>query len=145
MLVTQSCPTLCDPRYCSPQGSSLHGILQARVLEWVAIPFSRGPSPPRDGTQISCRTCRQILYCLSYQVHRQVIFKEMNLKLLSLMKENCSLIPQPYLNICMLPGTRLIFSFNDSFEEHSEDCIGDNISRIYLLCCSRTKVKSSLM
>ena len=38
--VAQSCPTLCDPRDCSPPGSSLHGILQARVLEWVAISFS---------------------------------------------------------------------------------------------------------
>ena len=40
--VTQSCPTLCDPLDCSPPGSSVHGILQARILEWAAIPFSRG-------------------------------------------------------------------------------------------------------
>ena len=39
--VAQSCLTLCDPMDCSPQGSSAHGILQARILEWVAIPFSR--------------------------------------------------------------------------------------------------------
>ena len=42
--VAQSCPTLCDPRDCSPLGSSVHGILQARILEWVAISFSRGSS-----------------------------------------------------------------------------------------------------
>ena len=42
VLVTQSCPTLCDPMDCSPPGSSVHGILQARTLEWVAILFSRG-------------------------------------------------------------------------------------------------------
>ena len=42
--VTQSCPTLCDPMDCSPPGSSVHGILQARILEWVAISFSRGSS-----------------------------------------------------------------------------------------------------
>ena len=42
--VTQSCPTLCDPMDCCPPGSSLHGILQARILEWVAISFSRGSS-----------------------------------------------------------------------------------------------------
>ena len=48
VLVAQPCPTLCDPRDCSPPGSSVHGILQARILEWVAIPFSRGPSQPRD-------------------------------------------------------------------------------------------------
>ena len=40
--VAQSCPTLCDPMDCSPPGSSVHGILQARTLEWVAISFSRG-------------------------------------------------------------------------------------------------------
>ena len=44
MLVTQSCPTLCDPMDCSPSGSSVHGILQARILEMVAISFSRGSS-----------------------------------------------------------------------------------------------------
>ena len=42
--VSQSCPTLWDPLDCSPPGSSLHGIFQARVLEWVAISFSRGSS-----------------------------------------------------------------------------------------------------
>ena len=51
--VAQSCPTLCDPMYCSLPGSSLHGILQARVLEWVAIFFSRVSSRPRDRTQVS--------------------------------------------------------------------------------------------
>ena len=40
--VIQSCPTLCDPMDCSPPGSSIHGIFQARILEWVAISFSRG-------------------------------------------------------------------------------------------------------
>ena len=43
-----SCPILCDPVDCSPPGSSVHGILQARILEWVAVSFSRGSSPPRD-------------------------------------------------------------------------------------------------
>ena len=42
VLVAQLCPTLCDPMDCSPQGSSVHGILQARILEWVAMPFSKG-------------------------------------------------------------------------------------------------------
>ena len=51
--VAQSCPTLCDPVDCSPPGSSVHGILQARILEWVAISFSRGSSWPRDQTQVS--------------------------------------------------------------------------------------------
>ena len=47
-LVAQSCPTLCDPTDYDPPGSSVHGISQERILEWVAISFSRGSSPPRD-------------------------------------------------------------------------------------------------
>ena len=53
-LVAQSCPTLCDTIDCSPPGSSVHGILQARILEWVAMPCSRGSSWPRDRTWVSC-------------------------------------------------------------------------------------------
>ena len=56
--VTELCLTLCDPMDCSPPGSSVHGILQARILEWVAIPFSRGSSGPRDRTQVSYITGR---------------------------------------------------------------------------------------
>ena len=41
LLVAQSCPTLCDPMDCSPPGSSVHGLLQEKILEWVAIPLSR--------------------------------------------------------------------------------------------------------
>ena len=52
--VVQSCPTLCDPVDCSPPGFSVHGIPQARILEWVATSFSRGSSPPRDRTCVSC-------------------------------------------------------------------------------------------
>ena len=52
--VAQSCLTLCNPMDYSPGGSSVHGILQARILEWVAIPFSRGSSRPRDRTRVSC-------------------------------------------------------------------------------------------
>ena len=51
--VVQLCPTLCDPVDCSPPGSSMHGILQARILEWVAMPSSRGSSPPKDQTSVS--------------------------------------------------------------------------------------------
>ena len=51
--VAQSFPTLCNPMDCSPPGSSVHGILQARILEWVAISFSRESSQPRDWIQVS--------------------------------------------------------------------------------------------
>ena len=52
--VAHSCPTLCNPMDCSLPGSSIHGIFQASVLEWVAISFSRRSSRPRDRTQVSC-------------------------------------------------------------------------------------------
>ena len=51
--VTQSCPNLCNPMDCSLPGSSIHGIFQARILEWVAFPFSRRSSQPRDWTWVS--------------------------------------------------------------------------------------------
>ena len=54
VLVTQSCPTLCNPMDCSLPASSLRGIFQARTLEWVAIPFSRESSWPRDQAQVAC-------------------------------------------------------------------------------------------
>ena len=74
-LVTQLCPTLCNPMDCSPPGSSVPGILQARILEWVSIPFSQrrspnGSSQPRDQTQglnPGLLHCRQILYQLSHK------------------------------------------------------------------------------
>ena len=53
-LITQSFLTLCDPMDCSLPLSSFHGILQARILEWVALPFSRGSSWPRERTQVCC-------------------------------------------------------------------------------------------
>ena len=55
--VCQSCPTLCDPMDRSPQGSSVHGIFQVRILEWVAISSSRASSQPRDQTYVSCVSC----------------------------------------------------------------------------------------
>ena len=50
----QSCLTLCNPMDCSPPGSSVHRILQARIVEWIAIPFSRGSCLPKDRTRVSC-------------------------------------------------------------------------------------------
>ena len=54
VLVTQLCPTLWDSMDCSPRGSSVHGILQARIREWVAMPSSKASSGPRDRTRVSC-------------------------------------------------------------------------------------------
>ena len=54
VLFAQSCLTLCDPMDCGLPGSSVHGILLARTLEWAAIPFSKGSSQSRDETRVSC-------------------------------------------------------------------------------------------
>ena len=67
----QSCPTLYDPMDCSPPGFSVHGILQAGTLEWVAISFSRGPSQPRDWIRVSYVTSTtwealNLVFTLSY-------------------------------------------------------------------------------
>ena len=53
VLVAESCPTLCDPVDCSLPGSSVYGILQVRILEWLSILFSRGASQTRDRTWVS--------------------------------------------------------------------------------------------
>ena len=63
-LVTKKYPTLYDPMDCNPPGFPVHGIFQARILEWAAISSSRGASRPKDRTRISCVSCigRRILY-----------------------------------------------------------------------------------
>ena len=66
VLVAQSCPTLWDPMDYSPPGSSVRGILQARILEWVAIPFSRGVFLTQ-GLNPGLLHSRRILYHLSHQ------------------------------------------------------------------------------
>ena len=66
VLVAQSCPTLCNPVDCNPPVSSVCGILQARILEWVAMSFSRGSSWLRDQTQVFCIAGR-FVYGLSHQ------------------------------------------------------------------------------
>jgi len=87
--VAQSCLTLCDPMDCSPPGSSIHGIFQARILEWVAMFSSRWSSRYRDWTQDSCVSCigRQILYtappgkpiiCYNWPKNREVICVGLN-------------------------------------------------------------------
>ena len=66
VLAAQSCPTLCNLMDCSPPGSSVHGISQARILEWAGIPFSRGIFLTQ-GSNPHLLHCRQILYHLSHQ------------------------------------------------------------------------------
>ena len=68
--VAQSCLTLCDLMDCSPPGSSVHGILQASILEWLVIPFSRGSLQPRDWTWISCNAGRFLTIESSGKPHK---------------------------------------------------------------------------
>ena len=63
VLVAQSYPTLCNSTNRSPPGFSVHGILQARILGWTTIPFSRGSSWSRDWTLVSCTACRFFSVC----------------------------------------------------------------------------------
>ena len=69
VLVIQSCLTLCDPMDCSSPGSSVHGVIQAKILEWVAISFSKGSSRPKDGTQISCTAGRFFTIWAAREAH----------------------------------------------------------------------------
>ena len=66
-LVAQPCPTLCDPMGCSTPGSSVHGIAQTRILEWVAISFSRGSSQTRDIEPMSSAWQVDFFLLLSHQ------------------------------------------------------------------------------
>ena len=72
--VTQSCLTLCDPMDCSLPGSSVHGIFQAGVLEWIAISFSRGSSLSRDRTWVSHIVDRRSTIWATREVWNQLIF-----------------------------------------------------------------------
>ena len=67
--VAQSCPTLCDPIDCSLPGSSVHGIFQTIVLEWIAISFSRGSSQPRARTRVSCIVDRRFTVWATREVN----------------------------------------------------------------------------
>ena len=72
VLVIQSCPTLCDPMDCSLSGSSVHGILQARILERVSMPSSRGSSQPGDWTWVSCITSKFFTIWATREAHTYI-------------------------------------------------------------------------
>ena len=76
-VLLQLCPTLCNSMDCSPAGSSIHGILQERILEWVAFPFFRGSSPCRDQTCVSYVSCtdRRVLYHWPHLGSPRTIFR----------------------------------------------------------------------
>ena len=94
--VAQSCPTLWDSMDCSPPGCSVYGIFQARILEWVAISFSRGSSQPRDRTQVSCIVGRRFTVWVTREIRRaEVGLTEM----LSCVLPSCVLYSKAHLSL----------------------------------------------
>ena len=96
--VAQSCPTLCDPMDCSLPCSSIHEIFQARVLEWIAISFSRGPSWPRDRTRVSCIVGRRFTVWATREVRYTYIPSRLNLPPVSSPAHPSRLIQSPCLS-----------------------------------------------
>ena len=94
--VAQSCPTLCDPMDSSLPGSAIHGVFQARILEWAATSFSRGSSQPRDRTWVSCIADRCFTVWATREAHSRTdatqIYTENNF--LDFLSSNSSIMNQ---------------------------------------------------
>ena len=103
-LVTKSCSTLCDLMVYSPPGSSVHGVLQARILEWVVILFSRGSSWPRDRTWVSLQvdffSCWATSEALSGTETHSFFKAELHCVSLCPAKQFCCSITQSCLTLC---------------------------------------------
>ena len=94
LLIIQLCLTLCDPMDCSPPSSSLHGIFQAIILEWVAIPFSRRSSWPKDQTRVSCIVGRFFTIWVTKEAKEKYVFaKEKNKEGISIKGPACVKAP----------------------------------------------------
>ena len=87
--VAQSCLTLCDPMDCSLPGSSIHEILQARILECIAISLSRGSSQPRDLTQVSHTAGRSFNLCATREAQRRLRAEELMLLSIGVGEDSC--------------------------------------------------------
>ena len=110
-LVTQSCPTLCNPMECSPPDSFVHGISQARIMEWAAISYSRGSFRLRDQILISCISC----------IGRQILYHWRNLGRLGSVQFNS--VAQSFLTLCDLmnrstPGLPVHHQLPESTQTH---------------------------
>ena len=136
MLVTQSCPTLSNPVDCSLPGSSVHGLLQARILEWVTIPFSRGSSWPRDRTWVSWIAGR-FFYHLSHQSESKLLpncFKLIMLISVEIILVNISVLNMhSYARYCCKPFTQ---TDDVIYEYFSRDFPGGPVAKIL---CSQCK------
>ena len=92
-LVSQSCLTLCNPMDCSLPGSSVHGIFQAIVLEWIAISFSKESSRPRDQTQVSHIIDRHFTVCDLSQKAEKQYYPSLNVNVKSLSRVRLFVTP----------------------------------------------------
>ena len=112
--VAQSCPTLCDPMDGNLPGWAVHGIFQARILEWAAISFSRGSSQPRDRTRVSCIADRRFTVWATRQIFRILqktpneLFGQSNINgffafVFMLAAQSCPTLCHPM--DCSLPGS----------------------------------------
>ena len=116
VLIAQLCLTLCDPMDCSPPGSSICRILQARILEWIAIPFSKRSSWPRDQTHVSCVADRFFTACHTREAHSLCLCYE---KLSTLLKDLSFLHLHLSEETPGIPAMRLI-GLNPSWEHQDE-------------------------
>ena len=87
----QSCLTLCNPMDCSPQGSSIHGVLQMRILKWVGMPFLGGSSSPRDWTYVYLVSCtgRQVITSVTWEAQCRTSWYN---KIFSSVQFSCSVV-----------------------------------------------------
>ena len=124
VLVVQSIPTLCDLMDCSLPGSSIHRILQARILEWVAISFSRGSSWPRDRTRVSCIAGRFFTVWATREAYQ----------FLTLVNR-----PLPWnlskINLCLFNKSKQLFFFKETTLVRSDWHVK---SFTYIMCITRT-------
>ena len=122
--VAQSCLTLCDYMDCSLPGSSVHRILQARILEWVAVPFSRRSSQPRNSTQVSCiagefftvwatREAQSIFYASKYFQWKKV-FRKICIDKITIWSQYTFLFTCTYLIYVLYSKLQKYFSFQET-------------------------------
>ena len=115
----QSCLTLCDP--VDLPGSSIHGILQARILEWVAISFSRGSSRPRDRTQVTAGRCFNLWATREAHQLQRIFFDEIGN--VQLMTPSFVLLPTFYISLYYHMLSQLFISSASPTEDKNNDIL----------------------
>ena len=127
VLVAQACPTLCNPMDYSPPGSSVHGILQARKLKWIAMPSSRGSSQPRDWTRVSCPARRFFNVWATRKAYSLELLKISSHKYIELLSYNLTLktIGLPFHNDSYRKLVKILETYHAFCCPWKEKCIHD--------------------